>query len=98
MAWYSWMFIGTVLASGDRGESAHGQIAANESRQLYSRFAGSPLRGLTLRRGGLIPLQASTRPRTDATDFSNIAFSSAENAISTMRSTPPAPITIGTPT
>src|SRR4051812_16148883 len=49
-------------------------------------------------RAWLIPLQASTSPCTEATDFSNIAFSSPENETSTMRSTPPAPMTIGTPT
>ena len=47
---------------------------------------------------GLIFLQASTRPVTEATDFSNMAFSSAANSTSTMRSTPFSPITIGTPT
>src|SRR3954466_10766833 len=38
-----------------------------------------------------MPLHASTRPCTEATDFSNIAFSSPENETSTTRSTPPAP-------
>ena len=47
---------------------------------------------------GLIALQASIRPWTAATDFSNIAFSASSNEISMIRSTPFAPITTGTPT
>ena len=35
--------------------------------------------------------------RTAAADFSSIAFSSAVSSIATIFSTPPAPITIGTP-
>jgi hypothetical protein len=47
---------------------------------------------------GSIFLQASTSPRTAATELSNIFFSSALRVISTTFSTPPAPITVGTPT
>ena len=42
--------------------------------------------------------EASTSSRTAAQDFSNAARSSALSSISTTRSTPPAPITTGTPT
>lgn len=42
--------------------------------------------------------EASTSSRTAAQDFSNAARSSASSSISTTRSTPPAPITTGTPT
>ena len=47
---------------------------------------------------GSMPLQASIRPCTEATDLANIAFSSSlvENSITF--SAPPAPITTGTPT
>ena len=45
-----------------------------------------------------ISLQAATRPLTASTDLSNMAFSSLFMLISTTRSTPPAPITVGTPT
>ncbi len=45
-----------------------------------------------------IPLQASTRPLTALTELSNIACSSLFMEISTTRSIPPAPITVGTPT
>ena len=40
----------------------------------------------------------SFNARTAATEWSNIAFSSSFSAISTTRSTPPAPRTTGTPT
>ncbi len=43
-------------------------------------------------------LTTSTRSRTAPTDRSNSALSSWFSSISTMRSTPPAPITTGTPT
>jgi len=46
----------------------------------------------------VIFLAASTSERTEATDLSNIAFSSALSEISTTRSAPLAPITTGTPT
>src|SRR5208282_6462314 len=51
-----------------------------------------------LARAGLIVLHASTRPCTDATDFSNICFSAGSSVTSTIFSTPLAPITTGTPT
>ena len=47
---------------------------------------------------GAMVLHASTRPLTEATDLANISFSAASKATSTMRSTPLAPITHGTPT
>lgn len=43
------------------------------------------------------PLQASMRPVTEATDLSNMAFSASSKVTSSTRSTPFAPITIGTP-
>ena len=43
-------------------------------------------------------LQAWIRPWTEATDFSNIAFSSSLVVNSMTFSTPPAPIRAGTPT
>ena len=42
-------------------------------------------------------MQASTRLDTDSTDCSNIVRSAPFNWISTMRSTPFEPITVGTP-
>ena len=45
-----------------------------------------------------IAMQASTRPLTAFTDLSNPACSSLLSLISTTRSTPPAPMTVGTPT
>ena len=53
---------------------------------------------LTCPRSGAIFLQASTRPFTAPADFSNISRSAPVSSISTMRSTPFAPITTGTPT
>ncbi len=47
---------------------------------------------------GSIALQASTRPWTASIDLSNIARSARLSVISTIRSMPPAPITVGTPT
>jgi D-galactose 1-dehydrogenase len=47
---------------------------------------------------GSMPLQASTRPSTASTEVLNIAASSSSKAISTIFSTPFAPITTGTPT
>ncbi len=47
---------------------------------------------------GSILRLASMSPRTEATDLSNIACSSALSLISSTFSTPPAPITTGTPT
>ena len=47
---------------------------------------------------GLMVLQASIRLCTDAVDFAKAAFSSGFMRSFTMRSTPFAPITIGTPT
>ena len=47
---------------------------------------------------GAIFLQASTRVSTAPTDLSNIVRSAELSSISTMRSTPRAPITTGTPT
>src|SRR4051812_48189398 len=47
---------------------------------------------------GAIVMQASTSDFTAATDLSNIARSVPFNWISTMRSTPLAAITVGTPT
>src|SRR5262249_47925316 len=44
-----------------------------------------------------ILLVASIRDFTAATDLSNIAFSSALNSTSTIRSTPSSPMTTGTP-
>jgi len=44
-----------------------------------------------------IALQASIKPRTEATDLANIAASASSSSISTIRSTPFAPITTGTP-
>src|SRR5215213_1781778 len=49
-------------------------------------------------RSGAIFLAASISPCTALTEFLNWAFSSPSSLISTMRSTPPAPITTGTPT
>ena len=49
-------------------------------------------------RSGAIFLQASTSPRTAATDLSKASRSLPASSISTMRSTPLAPITTGTPT
>src|SRR3982074_2001652 len=63
----------------------------------------SPRRGVWdtshrhLPRFGAIFMQASTRLDTDSTDFSNMARSAPFNWISTMRSTPFDPITVGTP-
>jgi len=51
-----------------------------------------------LPRSGAIFLQASTRPSTAAADFSNMPRSAPLSSISTMRSTPLAPMTTGTPT
>src|SRR5262245_55079870 len=51
-----------------------------------------------LPRLGAIVLQASTSVATACTDLSNIARSVPLSWISTMRSTPLAPITAGTPT
>lgn len=45
-----------------------------------------------------MPLQAASRPRTAATDLSNITCSSVFSEMSMIFSTPPAPITVGTPT
>ena len=45
-----------------------------------------------------MPLQASMSVFTEATERSNIAFSLASSFTSTTVSTPPAPITTGTPT
>ena len=47
---------------------------------------------------GAILMQASTRPCTAATDLSNMTRSALSSSISTMRSTPLAPSTTGTPT
>ncbi len=46
---------------------------------------------------GAIPLQASIRVLTELTDFMNISRSAPLRSISTTRSAPPAPITVGTP-
>lgn len=45
-----------------------------------------------------MPLQASTRPLTAFTEVSNISCSSLLSLMFTTFSTPPAPITVGTPT
>lgn len=45
-----------------------------------------------------MPLHASTRPLTAATDVSNICCSSLFSLMLTIFSMPPAPITVGTPT
>ena len=47
---------------------------------------------------GSISLQAAISPCTEATDLANIAFSASSIGNSITRSTPPAPITAGTPT
>ena len=49
-------------------------------------------------RFGAIFLQASTKPSTDCTDFSNMPRSAPLSSISTTRSTPLPPMTTGTPT
>src|SRR5690606_17591642 len=49
-------------------------------------------------RFGAMAMQASQRPCTDSTDLSNIFCSALFSSISMTRSTPPAPITTGTPT
>ena len=55
--------------------------------------------GITsMARCGAILTQASLRPCTAATELSNIFCSLLLRSISMMRSTPPAPITTGTPT
>jgi hypothetical protein len=73
-------------------------------------IAWSPLRrrsGPDVKRTGASPgpeaqptslREASISSRTEAQLFSKAAFSASFSAISTMRSTPPAPITTGTPT
>src|SRR5262245_50583252 len=53
---------------------------------------------LALPRFGAMLMQASTRVFTAAADLSNMARSALLSWISTMRSTPFAPITTGTPT
>src|ERR1700704_937799 len=69
-----------------------------------NRPRGFTLRGVRdtahrhLPRFGAIFMQASTRLDPDSTDFSNMARSAPFNWISTMRSTPFEPITVGTPT
>ncbi len=57
-----------------------------------------PQMGTTYFRLLSMPWQASTRPFTALTELSNMACSSLFMAISTTRSIPPAPITVGTPT
>jgi len=54
--------------------------------------------GIQAASAGLIALHASTRVRTEAADFSNIAFSAASSVTSTIFSTPLAPMITGTPT
>ena len=57
-----------------------------ELRLRVARIVGSSLRTVL------------TRPRTADTDFLNAAFSVRFNETCTTRSTPPAPMTTGTPT
>ena len=66
---------------------------------LPARAAGAPRNDRHhLPRLGAIFLQASTRPSTACTDFSNMPRSAPLSSISTTRSTPLLPMTTGTPT
>ncbi len=65
-------------------------------RRCISSMRRSESRGQA--RAGSIPLQASPKPRTAATELSNIFCSSALSLMSTIRSMPPRPMTVGTPT
>ena len=87
----------------------HPEVRASEPRRMRprcpgcrpSRAASRPPQGdgsFYLPRSGAIFLQASTRPSTAWTDFSNMARSAPLSSISTTRSTPLPPITTGTPT
>ena len=80
------------------GERPHAATAASDEANL----AVDPRRALAVHqavaREVSMPLQASTSPRTDSTDLANMAVSASSIGNSTMRSTPPAPITTGTPT
>ena len=63
---------------------------------------GLRIRGVSNRTGQAsvlsMALQASTRPLTASTDLSIIACSDGFSLISTIRSIPPAPMIVGTPT
>src|ERR1700679_1413114 len=72
------------------------QAAREKERSVVgpgSAGARPPVRQEVHDSAGLIALHASIRLRTDATDFANIAVSASSSAISTIRSTPFAPIT-----
>ena len=76
------------------------QFLASRLNARLLRYRGAlPCGSLVLHpfKAALMPWQASMRLFTEATDFSNIAFSSLFSSISTTRSTPAAPMTTGTP-
>src|SRR3569623_2092062 len=74
-------------------------VLHSENSRLIARRDAADLAGIYFpSRSGAIFLQASTRVCTASTDLSNPSRSLPERSISTMRSTPLAPITTGTPT
>ena len=77
--------------------NVHGNELAGERRAGGERGEKRPRRRGFHASAGLIALHASIKPRTEATDLANIALSASSSVISTIRSTPFAPITTGTP-
>ena len=65
------------------------EIATARSRHALHNWRGS---------GAIFDAGLAQRPAPQPTDFSNISCSALLRSISMMRSTPPAPITTGTPT
>ena len=111
LAWYSWMFMrcptSAVMpreggASSSRQRSlTHGATAIPDRlpvTALALPFAGDDSSSYRFPRSGAIFWQASTRPFTAPTDLSNSRAPAPLSSSSTMRSTPLAPITTGTPT
>ena len=93
---------GSFISRECRFSTRHGDPEAGQQRlglmfmniHLKSPTKRTSARNRTYSRESTTSLSASTA----ATELSNIAFSSSFNAISTTRSTPPAPSTTGTPT
>ncbi len=75
-----------------------GEVFGSPNAKPVSAQDGRALQGTAQLRFGAIFMQASTKPPTESTDLSNIACSAPVSSISTIRSTPLAPSTTGTPT